>query len=317
MSRFKVLVTAPYFLPVLDEWRSVLAAHDIEPIPLNVVERAEEADLLPVIGDVHGVICGDDRFTSKVLEKAPLLKVLCKWGTGIDSLDKEACGRLGIEIRNTPDAFSIPVADTVIGYALSFCRNLPFMDAEIKAGIWKKIPGRSLSETTLGIIGVGNVGRRVAERAAAFGCRLLGTDLKEIDKQWCDATGLTQVPLETLLRQSDFVSVNCDLNPTSYHLITDRTLAEIKPTAVLINTARGPIVEEPALIRALENRVIAGAALDVFENEPLPDESPLRQFSNVLLAPHNSNSSPRAWQFVHENTVNNLIDALETPRASK
>ncbi len=313
MSRYKVLVTAPYFLPVLDKWRSELESHEIELISLPVPERAEEEDLLPVVSDIHGVICGDDRFTARVLAHAPLLRVLCKWGTGIDSLDQDACRRLGILIRNTLDAFSVPVADTVLGYALAFCRNIPFMDAQMKSGVWKKIPGRSLSETTFGIVGVGNVGRRVAERAAAFGCRLLGADIREIDSSWCRTLGLTQVGLETLLTESDFVSLNCDLNPTSYHLISDTTLAQMKPSAILINTARGPIVDEPALARALQVGGIAGVGLDVFEDEPLPADSPLRSMPNALIAPHNSNSSPTAWERVHANTVKNLIEALEGP----
>jgi D-3-phosphoglycerate dehydrogenase len=313
MKRFRVLVTAPYFLPVLEDWRPELNRHGIDPIPLPVIERAEEDDLMPVTGDVHGVICGDDKFTRRVLENAPLLRVLCKWGTGIDSIDQETCRRLGIEICNTKDAFSLPVADTVLGYALTFQRNISFMDSQMKSGTWKKIPGRSLSESTFGVIGVGNVGRRVMERAAAFGSTLLGTDIREIDKSWREKTGMAQVSLDELLERSDIVSVNCDLNPTSYHLITDGTLEKMKKSAVLINTARGPIVDEPALINALKNGRIAGAGLEVFEQEPLSLDSPLRRFPNVLLAPHNSNSSPRAWRNVHENTVKSLVEALEGP----
>jgi D-3-phosphoglycerate dehydrogenase len=116
--------------------------------------------------------------------------------------------------------------------------------------------------------------------------------------------------LQTLASNSDFVSVNCDLNPTSYHLINSDTLAWMKPDAVLINTARGPIVEEKALIEALQAGRLAGAALDVFEHEPLPLDSPLLKMDNVLLAPHNSNSSPAAWERVHWNTIRNLLDGL-------
>ena len=121
------------------------------------------------------------------------------------------------------------------------------------------------------------------------------------------------LPLEDLLAQADFISLNCDLNPTSYHLINAQTLALVKPGAVLINTARGPIVDEPALIRALEEGRLAGAALDVFEHEPLPADSPLRRMPQVLLAPHNANASPRAWERVHWNTLRNLLDGLGLP----
>ena len=116
--------------------------------------------------------------------------------------------------------------------------------------------------------------------------------------------------LQSLLSNADFVSVNCDLNPTSHHLINSDTLALMKSNAVLINSARGPIVEEPALVFALQEKQIAGAALDVFEHEPLPPDSPLLKMENVLLAPHNSNSSPAAWERVHWNTIRNLFDGL-------
>ena len=123
-------------------------------------------------------------------------------------------------------------------------------------------------------------------------------------------TGIQMMDLDSLLAQSDFVSVNCDLNPTSRHLINVRTLSRMRPTAVLVNTARGPIVDEAALVAALKAGRISGAALDVFEVEPLPVDSPLKQMKNVMLAPHNSNSSPSAWERVHWNTIRNLIEGL-------
>jgi len=119
------------------------------------------------------------------------------------------------------------------------------------------------------------------------------------------------VSKEELLRHSDFVSLNCDLNPTSYHLMNEKRFAQMKDTAIIINTARGPIIKEEALIRALQHGGIAGAALDVFEEEPLPENSPLRKMNNVLLAPHNANSSPEAWERVHDNTLRNLLAGLE------
>jgi D-3-phosphoglycerate dehydrogenase len=123
-------------------------------------------------------------------------------------------------------------------------------------------------------------------------------------------TGIQMVSKESILRTADFISLNCDLNPTSYHLINDETLALVRPNAVLLNTARGPVVHEAALIKALKEERLAGAALDVFEVEPLPSESPLRQMDNVLLAPHNANSSPESWERVHQSTIKNLLEEL-------
>ncbi|HUF00229.1 MAG TPA: phosphoglycerate dehydrogenase [Anaerolineales bacterium] len=309
--KYTVLLTAPYMIPFVDRFQPVFDKYNVDLIVPDVHERMEEADLLKYAGLFDGAICGDDRYTARVVEAcAPRLKVISKWGTGIDSIDAEACSRYGIKLCRTVNAFTLPVADTVLGYILAFARRQPWMDKEMKSGQWEKIPGKALSECTLGVIGVGNIGKAVTRRARAFGMKVHGTDILEIDHIFITETGIEMRDLPFLLSNSDFVSVNCDLNPTSYHLISSETLALMQSNAVLINTARGPIVDEPALIEALQAKRLAGAALDVFEQEPLPLGSPLMRMDNVMLAPHNSNSSPAAWERVHWNTVRNLFEGL-------
>jgi D-3-phosphoglycerate dehydrogenase len=308
--KWKVLVSAPYMQPALDHFRPMFEEHGIELCVPTVNERLEEDELLNWVGDIDGAICGDDRFTERVLKAAPRLKVISKWGTGVDSIDRAACKRLGIAVRNTPDAFSQAVADTVMGYILCFARGLPWLDERMKVGEWQKKSGRALHECTIGVIGVGHVGKAVVRRAQAFGMKLLGNDIVMIPAQFAKETGIRMVSLAELLFRADFVSVNCDLNRTSYHLIGDSEFDLLKPGAVLINTARGPIVDESAMVRALQTGRLAGAALDVFEHEPLPLDSPLRQMSNVMLAPHNANSSHEAWNRVHVNTCANLLEEL-------
>ncbi|HNB51216.1 MAG TPA: NAD(P)-dependent oxidoreductase, partial [Anaerolineales bacterium] len=207
-------------------------------------------------------------------------------------------------------AFTLPVADSVMSYILAFARRQPWMDRMMKQGAWEKIPGRSLSECTLGVIGVGNCGKAVLRRAAAFGMELLGNDIVPIAPDFIAEHRVQMTSLEDLLARADFVSLNMDLNPTSHHLLNAQTLAQMKPTAILINSARGPLVDEPALIAALQTGQIGGAALDVFEVEPLPLTSPLLKMDNVMLAPHNANSSPAAWERVHWSTIRNLLDGL-------
>ena len=187
----------------------------------------------------------------------------------------------------------------------------------MKSGDWIKQPGVSLSECMLGIIGVGNIGKVIARRAAIFGMTILGNDPKEMPEDFLRETNIRMVSREELLRNSDFVTLNCDLNATSIHLMSAKQFSMMKPSAVLINTARGPIVDEPALVRALKAKRIAGAALDVFEVEPLPQDSPLLQMDNVLLSAHNTNSSPAAWERVHQNTIRNLLDGLKNGRRLK
>jgi D-3-phosphoglycerate dehydrogenase len=309
--RYQVLFTAPYMIPFVDRFKPIFDKYDLELIVPDVQERMEEADLLKYAGQFDGAISGDDRYTLRVIEAcSPRLKVISKWGTGIDSIDAEACSRYSIKIGRTLNAFTTPVADTVLGYMLAFARRQPWMDKEMKSGKWEKIPGKALSECTLGVIGVGNIGKAVTRRARAFGMKVYGTDIVDIDHVFITETGIKMTDLPSLLSYSDFVSVNCDLNSTSHHLMNSDTFALMKPTAILINTARGPLVDEAALIEALQAKRLAGAALDVFEVEPLSSDSPLLKMENVLLAPHNSNSSPAAWERVHWNTIKNLLDGL-------
>jgi len=309
--RKTILFTAPYMIPFVDRFKPVFDQYGLDLIVPDVHERMEEEDLLRYAGQFDGAICGDDRYTLRVIEAcSPRLKVISKWGTGIDSIDAEACSRHSIRIGRTLNAFTTPVADSVLGYMLAFARRQPWMDKEMKSGKWEKIPGKALSECTLGVIGVGNTGKAVTRRARAFGMNVYGTDIIDIDHVFITESGIEMTTLDSLLSDSDFVSVHCDLNPTSHHLMNSDTFALMRPTAVFINTARGPIVEEAALIEALQAKRLGGAALDVFEHEPLPQDSPLLKMDNVLLAPHNSNSSPAAWERVHWNTIRNLLDGL-------
>ena len=309
--KYKVLFTAPYMIPVVDRFKPVFDKYNIELVIPVVQERLEEADLLKYAGEFDGTICGDDRYTARVIEAcAPRLQVISKWGTGIDSIDAEACSRYEIKIGRTLNAFTLPVADSVLGYMLAFARCQPWMDREMKSGKWEKIPGKALSECTLGVIGVGNIGKAVVRRAQAFDMKVFGNDIIDVDHDFLAETGLEMTTLKSLFANSDFVSIHCDLNPTSYHLINSDTLALMKENAVLINSARGHIVDEKALIEALQAKRLAGAALDVFEFEPLPHDSPLLKMDNVMLAPHNSNSSPAAWERVHWNTLRNLLAGL-------
>lgn len=302
--KYKVLVTAPYFQLVVDQWRNKFAENDIEIVVPTVNERMEEEELLPLIGDVDGIICGDDRITPRVLDAAPKLKVISKWGTGIDSIDKVEANKRGIPVRNTLNAFTEPVSDTIFAFMLCFARGTIELDRNIRKGIWEKKLFTTLGEKTIGIIGVGNIGKAVIKRAEAFGMTILANDIEERPYQF-------MVPLEKLLQESDFVSLSTDLNPTSRQIINTERLKLMKPSAYLINAARGPLVDEKAVIKALQEKRIAGAAFDVYEEEPLPEGHPYRTMENVILSPHNANSSPKAWNRIHESTFNNLLEELK------
>jgi D-3-phosphoglycerate dehydrogenase len=312
MARWKVVVTAPRACEAIGRYRDALGAAgcDVESCP--PAERFDEAALLPLVRDADAVVCGDDRFTDLVFEAAQSLKVVAKWGTGIDSIDLDSASRRGVRVCNTPDAFSDPVADSVLGYVLLFARRLDRMSHEVREGLWTHAPLRSLSECAIGIVGFGNIGTAVARRAAAFKMRILACDVRPLADSAAAELGVRIVMLEQLLAESDFVTLHADLRAGNRKLVNAQRLALMRQTAVLINTARGELVDEDALLFALQKRQIAGAALDVFREEPLPPTSALRQLENVYLAPHNANSSAAAAERVHANTIRNVLEVLGT-----
>ena len=311
MSRWRVLITAPYAMPIIDRFHAALKRHDIEVIVGEVRERLSEDELLPLVGEIDGIICGDDAFTQRVLAAAPHLRVISKWGTGIDSIDCEAAEEHGIRVCNTPNAFSEPVADTVYAHLLSFARRVPSSDRQMKKGAWEKPQLVTLGERVLGVVGLGNCGKAVVRRAAGFKLTVLGSDVVAPPADFLEATEVEMMGLDELLARSDFVTLHTDLNRTSHHLIGADQLRRMKSTAYLVNTSRGPVVEQAALIEALRDGTIAGAALDVFEEEPLPADSELRGMDNVLLSAHNANSSPAAAERVYESTIANLLQGLD------
>lgn len=309
-----VLISAPYMLPFMHRFTSILESYGLKVIIPTVNERLEAEDILRYAGKFEGTICGDDRYTAAVIEAcSPQLKVLSKWGTGIDSLDQEAAERFGVKIYRTPNAFTVPVSESVMGSMLCFARNLPWMDKAMKAGEWKKIPGHTLSESVLGVIGVGNIGKAVIRRARPFGMKILGNDIVPIEPDFIIEQGVEMTSLVDLLSRADYISLNTSLTPSAYHLINADTLRHVKKNAVLINASRGPVVHEEALIAALQEGRLRGAALDVFEEEPLPKDSPLMEMDNVMLSPHNTNSSPFFWERIHWNSIRNLLLGLDIP----
>jgi len=276
----------------------------------EVKERLEEEDLLKVIGKYNAIICGDDRFTRKVYEAAKNLEIIVKWGTGIDSLNEDIAKEFGIKLVRTPGAFTDPVSDTSIAMILSFVRNLVPNDTIIKKGGWDKPQGFCLSEMTIGLIGFGDIGQAMARKLQPFGTTVLANDIKKIDQAIYHKWGAKSASLEEILTSCDFISVHCDLNPTSHHILNAAAFKKMKRRPYIINTARGPMIEESALIDALKSGVVAGAGLDVFEEEPLPLDSPLRRMENVILSSHNSNSSPACWGKVHLNSIKMLREGL-------
>jgi len=309
--KWRVLITCPQLQQTIDGYRDVFAERGIEIELPNVEQQLGESNLLDIIDRFDGVIAGDDEFTARVLKKGKRLKVIAKWGVGVDSIDLEAAERLGIRVSNTPNMFSDEVADVVMCYIVLLARQLHKLDQSVRSGDWMKIQGMSLRGKTLGVIGVGSIGQEVARRALAAGMSLLGNDVAPVPTSFVEETGLQLVDLRGLLQASDFISLNCTLTSSNRHMLGSREFSIVKTGVCIVNTARGPLIDEAALIQALEEGRVAGAALDVFEKEPLPLDSPLRRFDNCIFGTHNSSNTTEAVMRVNEIAIRNLFEGLE------
>lgn len=309
--KWNVLITCTQLQQTIDLYKSHFIEHGIEIELPYVTQKLNESELLEIIDQFDGVIAGDDEFTAKVLEKGKRLKVIAKWGVGVDGIDIEAAKRLGIHVYNTPNVFNDEVADIVMGYIILLARQLHKIDKSIREGEWLKIQGISLAGKTLGIIGMGSIGRAVARRAVAARIKLIGYDVAPIDNTFIKETGIHMTTLDELLQSSDFITLNCNLTASNCNMIGQREFALMKTGVFIINTARGPLINEEALVQALLDGKVAGAALDVFKEEPLPLDSLLRDFDNCIFGSHNSSNTYGAVIRTNELAINNLLEGLE------
>jgi D-3-phosphoglycerate dehydrogenase len=312
MPKSRILITSVFLRPG-DEVDRRLQDAGFETIHRPLTGKRSEEELIALLQGVDGAIVSVDPFTARVLDAAPQLKVISRTGVGYDAIDVKAATARGVVVTTTPGVNRDAVADLAFALILCCARKLPENLAEVRRGGWKRHEGVDLAEKTLGIVGLGTIGKEVAKRAKAFKMRIVAYDLVQ-DPPFAEATGVAYVSIEDLLRQSDFASIHCFLNETTRHLINAERLAFMKPTAYLVNTARGGLVDTEALCRALRERRIAGAALDVVEEEPLPADSPLRVLDNVYLTPHAAGSTSDARERSGTTAAENLIHALRGER---
>ena len=308
-----MVITCPQLLRTFEEHRAAFDAAGIEVELARVVQQLSEDEMRAMIGGFDGIIVGDDPLTAPVLEQATRLRVISKWGVGIDNIDLDEARARGIRVTNTPGVFGDEVADVVIGYLILLSRQLHLVDRRVREGEWAKVEGVSLARRTLCVIGLGSIGLGVARRALAMGMRVVGHDLSEAQQAAAGALGVVVSSLDGLLPQADVVSLNCPLTPENHHMLDSARLATLRHGAWIINTARGSLIDESALIAALRSRQVGAAALDVFESEPLAADSPLREMENVILGAHNASNTAEAVRRTSEHAIANLFAGLETP----
>lgn len=308
-EQLRVLVTCRQMLSAMDEFRHRFEDAGIEVVELEVVQQPSEAELQGMIGDFDGMIAGDDPLTAGVLEHSGRLRIISKWGVGTDGIDTEAAAARGIEVTRTPNVFGEEVADVAFGYVVILARQLHRLHGSVMAGEWMKYEGDSLAGRSLGIIGLGDIGRAVARRGSGFGMELIGHDVVEPDTATL-GLGLAPVSLSELLAASDIIVLCCPLTSETRHMINAEALAKTKRGVHLVNVARGPLIEERALVDALRSGQVGAAGLDVFEEEPLPAGSPLREFEQCVFGTHNGSNTSEANLRASARAVDNVLAGL-------
>ena len=281
---------------------------------LQVDERTglEPAALREVIGDYDALIVrSSSTVTREIVEAARRLRVIGRAGIGVDNIDVEAATRRGIVVMNTPGGNNVTTAEHAISMLLALARSIPQATASMKAGKWEKgkLMGSEICGKVLGIVGMGNIGRLVADRAQGLKMKVIAYD-PFLTEQKAQQLGVDLVGLEALLQRADFVSIHTPLLPETRNLIDAAALAQMKPTARLINCARGGIVDEAALADALRNKRLAGAALDVFDHEPPPPDSPLLQLDTVICTPHLGAATAEAQVAVSVGIAEQIVQFL-------
>ena len=254
-----------------------------------------------------------DRVDDEFLDAAgPGLKVVSNYAVGFDNIDVAACARRGIPVGNTPGVLTETTADLAFALMMAAARRLPEGDRYVRAGSWKTwgpllLLGPDVHGATIGIVGFGRIGQAVARRAQGFGMEILYHDMNQLPDDVTGPLGATYLPLEELLPRSDFVSLHVNFSPVTRHLINAETLSWMKPTAVLVNTSRGPVVDQAALAAALRDGVIWAAALDVTDPEPIPMDDPLMGLDNCLIVPHIASASRATRDRMAQMAAANLI----------
>jgi D-3-phosphoglycerate dehydrogenase len=301
----RIVITCVQMQECFDLFRDTFVHHGVEvALPRLLGQQFTEAELTSLLRGMDGIIAGDDPLTRPVIFAADRLRVIAKWGIGTDGIDFAAARERGIKVSNTPSVFGDAVADVAMAYVLMLARQLHRIHASIVDGKWLKHRGEVLAGRTLGIAGFGDIGRSVAARARGFGMKVIAHDI---------AVGATDAAVRLgveLVDRAELFVLCAPLTPETRHMINRDTLALMSSGSYLVNVSRGSLVDEVALVEALASGQIAAAGLDVFEEEPLPDSSPLRRFPQCVFGSHNGSNTRLAAERASEKAVANVLRDL-------
>lgn len=297
-----VLITSTSFGKKIKEPLDLLHAKSYD-VRLNDLGRPMKPDeLIERLDGCEGCIAGLDYFTPEVIEAANTLRIISRYGAGVDRVDLETARRCGITVTNTPVANSDSVADLAVGLMLSVARQIPLADRSVRAGQWENMYGVSLFQKTIGLVGFGRIGSRVADRVKGFSCRVIVHD-PFLEPEVAREAGVELVSLDEVLGKSDFISLHLPANDQTRGFINAGKLGQMRSGAILINTGRGELIDQEALLDALRNGTIRGAGLDAHAVEPV-DPKPYEELDNVVLTPH-------LGAYTHEALVNMAAGSVE------
>ncbi len=311
MSEMRVLVTCPPMLGMIGDAENLFRDKGIELTCPHVTQTLSEQRLMELVPSHDGWIIGDDPATWSVFEagRRGRLKAAVKWGVGVDNVDFAACREFGIKIVNTPGMFGAEVADVALGYVIALARETFDIDRRVRAGEWPKNRGISLAGKTVGLIGYGDIGRNTAMRLSAVEMRVLVFDpvCAQIPEE---GAGLELAVWPQRVGECDFLVFTCQLNESTRHMLDADVFAQCKDSVRVVNVARGPIIEQEALVQSLRSGKTHSVALDVFEREPLSMESPLRSFPLCIFGSHNASNTAEAVIRTNHQAIDCMFEFL-------
>ena len=305
-----VAVTCTHLIRDIDDYRAAFADAGLDLVLPDIPgQELAGAELVAAMAGIAGVIAGDDQFTSDVMAQLPELKVISKWGIGLDGIDLPNAADRGIIVTNTPGMFGNEVAEQGLAYLLALVRGIVDVDREVRAGGWPKPVGRSVGSLSATVLGLGDIGRTLVAKLQALGVTVSGSDPSPEAAAWGEQNSVTIGDAAELASDVDVLMIAAPLNDATRGMVDAAFIAGMRPGSWLINVGRGPIVVGSAVADAIESGHLAGAALDVFEVEPLADER-LRTLPNLILGSHNASNTFEACHRTHEQAIANLIDNL-------
>lgn len=308
----KVLVTCPPMLGMIEEYQHIFENSGVSLTAPKVVQTLSVKELVELVPEHDGWIIGDDPATREVFEagKSGRLKAAVKWGIGVDNVDFKACDELNILITNTPNMFGAEVADIAVGYVIALARETFEIDRKVRVGEWPKPRGISLSGRTAALVGFGDIGKATAKRLRAAEMLVVAYDPGVAD---VPGLGVERAVWPDRIEEADFIVVTCSLTHSSRHLLNADVFDRVKCGVRIVNVGRGPVVNEQDLVAALHSSTVYSAALDVFEDEPLPINSPLRQHPHCVFGSHNASNTTDAVERTSSIAIKKLFEFLGLP----